>query len=150
MQKKQKKVAGSKVAAKVDLRKLPKEKRPEPTTGQSGPKLELAAGDLSKKEAKVVRALAEVDTTEAQSIKAIAKGGRLTMLQVRNGLRRLVRARWVANVERGKYRLTAVGITNAAMVEAVPAKPKAAPKKASKGEHAPMVSPASAEQSAHA
>ena len=90
----------------TDLRKVPRAERPAPTTGQSGSKLTLAWDELNKDEQKVVRALADATL----SIADIAKTAKLKKLQVRNGLRRPVRATYVRSTDRGVYTATAYGM----------------------------------------
>lgn len=95
---------------KPDLRKLPATKRPKPTTGQSRKAFDLPADGLSKNETKVVQTLKAAGGTKSRKpfvpVAAISKATRLTGLQVRNSIRRLVPGGWAVQGEgRGMYRL---------------------------------------------
>ncbi len=104
----------------VDLRTLPVDERPNPTSGQSRKEFKLAADALSKFEAKIVAALngKGKGLRETISVTDLGKQVRLTPLQVRNSIRRLVPSSWVEPVSevltdegetkpaRGHYRLT--------------------------------------------
>jgi hypothetical protein len=87
-------------------------KRKAPTTGQSGPEIELDVEDLNRKERKVVEFLA--DATKAKTLAEMAsacfphepKARRNSW--VRNSLRRLVCAGLVDRVTAGCYRATAI------------------------------------------
>ena len=107
----------------TDLRRLPKEQRPDPTTGQSGPIMELPHASLNKHEAKVVAAL-DGDGAGPRgtvSVDDLATKTKLSKLQVRNAMRRLVRGRWAERAAsvltdageekeaRGHYRITDAG-----------------------------------------
>lgn len=101
----------TKIAKKIDLRKLPKAKRPEPTTGQSGPKLTLFWTQLTADEQHVVKKLAEAGKPLRTS--EIAGKGKLSdnsNLRVRNALRRVTRAGMVKSTARGVYAATHVGV----------------------------------------
>lgn len=103
----------------VDLRTLPVDKRPEPTTGQSREEFTLELDALSAGEAKVIKALngSGKGVREVLAVPTIAKASKLTLLQVRNSIRRLVPSGWVERVDeiltdegepkavRGHYRL---------------------------------------------
>lgn len=107
----------------VDLRTLPVDKRPKPTSGQSRKEFELPLEELSAGEAKVIKALngKGKGLRETLSVAAISKTTKLTALQVRNSIRRLVPSTWVERVEeilddegeprevRGHYRITERG-----------------------------------------
>lgn len=107
----------------VDLRTLPVDKRPKPTSGQSRKAFELPLEELSAGEAKVIKALngKGKGLRETLAVALIAKATRLTALQVRNSIRRLVPSTWVEPVEevlddegepkavRGHYRITERG-----------------------------------------
>lgn len=99
------------VKAKAAAKKTPARK-PKPTTGQSGPQIDLPAEELNKKEAKVLKAL----TSEGkQNLKELAslcfgyKNKEQSNSWVRNSLRRLVCAGLAIKVERGTYRATDKG-----------------------------------------
>jgi len=94
-----------------DLRKVPRDKRPAPTTGQSGNPIDLPWVQLNKDERKVVEHLdgGGNGSRNILNIKEIGKKASLEPLCVRNAMRRLVRGDWVENVERGTYRVTQGG-----------------------------------------
>ncbi len=107
-----------------DIRTLPADKRPKPTTGQSRKEFTLPLEDLSTNEGKIVKTLngKGKGLRETFSVDAIHKATRLTALQVRNSIRRLVPSTWVEPVEeildeetgeprsvRGHYRITERG-----------------------------------------
>ena len=141
---KPKKVAKQVVAKAPKAPKAPKaaSKKPRsetPTSGQSGPPLELVKGKLNKKEDRVVSVLLE--DANPVPINALATNcfsdqtSSMANSWVRNSLRRLVRAKWVEKVGKGTYRLTEKGrewATGAsapveAPVEAPAASPVASP-----------------------
>jgi hypothetical protein len=107
----------------IDLRTLPADKRPEPTTGQSREEFQLPLEDLSAAEAKVIKAVngKNKGPREVYGVAMLAKSTRLTPLQVRNAIRRLVPSTWVERVEkvpgedgklvavRGHYRISERG-----------------------------------------
>lgn len=103
----------SKPAASVDLRTLPKDKRPKPTTGQSAAERELPYEELSTTEKELVEALDGKGKGEriTRSVEWLADlvDGKNAKLQVRNALRRPVACGWVEWVERGQYRITDKG-----------------------------------------
>jgi DNA-binding PadR family transcriptional regulator len=127
--KSEKKAKGTKAKTeKVDLRKLPREKRPEPTSGQHGKPIDIDYDRLNVHEQRTVRALEAAGN--AMSIPEIAKACSklvhkpVTTLQVRNAMRRLVRGSWVDSKSRGVYRLTSRG--RAKFTSAKDGKPSAA------------------------
>lgn len=85
----------------VDLRTLPVDKRPKPTTGQSREEFALELDALSAGEAKVIKALNGTGkgVREVLPVASIAKASKLTALQVRNSIRRLVPSGWVERVD---------------------------------------------------
>jgi hypothetical protein len=107
----------------VDLRKLPRDERPEPTTGQSAPARTISFDELTKYEVKLIQALNAPGSGVRQSrgVADLAKSMRLTPLEVRNTIRRLVPSKWVERVAstindegeevavRGHYRITESG-----------------------------------------
>lgn len=107
----------------VDLRTLPADKRPDPSTGQSREEFTLKLEELSDKEAKVIKALNGTGkgVREVRAVPELAKTTKLTLLQVRNSIRRLVPSGWVERVDeiltdegetkavRGHYRLAEGG-----------------------------------------
>lgn len=100
--------------AKTDLRRLKKDERPAPTTGQSGPEMALPAEKLNKDERLVLAQLDTVDRAPAKIVELAeairkAKRNEFTTLRTRNALRRLVRGGLVTAKERGEYKITAKG-----------------------------------------
>lgn len=101
----------AKVAKVAKPKKQTKKRAADPTSGQSGPPLQLAKADMNEKELRMlgvlaadlnpipINALATSCFSDAPSDKANS--------WVRNSLRRTVRARWVDKVGKGTYRLTA-------------------------------------------
>lgn len=87
--------------AKVDLRTLPADERPKPTTGQSRKEFTLGLDEMSDLEGKVLKALNAPGSgrRETRAVAELAKSTRLTALQVRNSIRRLVPSGWVERVE---------------------------------------------------
>jgi hypothetical protein len=117
-----------------------------PTSGQSGPPLELAKAKLNDKEEKVVTVLlADVNPVPINALATNCFSDQTSSTAnswVRNSLRRLVRAKWVEKVGKGTYRLTDKGRERAEGGDSEP-KQKAAP--------APVPAPAPAhEQQAEA
>lgn len=118
-----KKTAAKKTAKKTATPKSPGKKMPEPkvakkrstqpTSGQSGPPLELTKERLNSKEEKIVTYLSgEANPVTIIALASICFGDQLTSKAnswVRNSLRRLVRAKWVEKVGQGTYRLTEMG-----------------------------------------
>jgi len=108
--------------------KGPKKKRSEqPTSGQSGPPLDLVKAKLNDKEEKVVAVLLE--DANPVPINALAtncfsdKSAGQANSWVRNSLRRLVRAKWAEKVGKGTYRLTSTGKARAEGAAAPESKP---------------------------
>jgi hypothetical protein len=143
MAKKSKK--SKKAEKKVDLRTLPHDKRPEPTSGQHGKPIHIGYAELNVHEQRVVKALDAAEGAAmripeiAKSCSARGGGKTVTTLQVRNAMRRLVRGSWVDSRGRGQYRLTTRGrdryesaTKSKATVTPVRAKKEAAPKKEAK------------------
>jgi hypothetical protein len=96
-----------------DLRKLPKDKRPKPKTGQSAPERELPWDSLSEGEQEIVRALngKGEGPRHPRSIEFLADlfSGASAKLQVRNSLRRIVACGWVDHADRGTYQISERG-----------------------------------------
>lgn len=96
----------------VDLRKLPLDKRPTPTTGQSADERELPVESLNDDETEVVRMLnggkKGSGSRETRSVEWLSDGLD-SKLAVRNALRRLVSCGWVERVDRGQYRISEKG-----------------------------------------
>lgn len=100
----------------IDKRLLPKHKRGRPTTGQSGPPIDLAIDDMNKTESRLVAALAIPGRPVMTSPDLMRAAGVKTRVQLANALRRPVRGGWVENVgavevgdvlsKRGNYKLT--------------------------------------------
>jgi len=116
--------------------------------GQAGKPIELGFEDLTRKEQKVVNALAGADSPVLSIAELVAacgwsslssQGGELTgkalgNSRVRNQLRRLVRSEWVENAEergKGTYKLTAAAKRRLANVTKA-SKPSGAPKRTKK------------------
>lgn len=88
----------------------------KPTTGQSGPALDLRVSDLNEKEVMVLRFLDGKDSKfRPYWLEEIAVGcWKKELLKTanswtRNSLRRLVRADFVTRVERGAYQISPKG-----------------------------------------
>jgi hypothetical protein len=98
---------------KIDLRKIPKDKRPKPTTGQSAEERDLPYDSLNDDEREVVRMLyGRGGKHPARKIDFLSEGleGDNPKLQARNAMRRLVACGWAARVDRGEYKLTDRGV----------------------------------------
>lgn len=97
----------------VDLRKVPRDKRPKPTSGQSAPERELPWDSLSNDEREVIKMLNSPGhgPRKVRSIEYLADGieGDNPRLQARNGLRRPVSCGWVDRVERAQYQISEKG-----------------------------------------
>jgi hypothetical protein len=87
------------VKAKAVKAKTAKVKTGPSSQAQGGPMVKVDVGDLNTTELAIVRACAE--SIEPLCIKDIQKVTRRTNLQVRNGLRRPMRSRWLKS-KRGK------------------------------------------------
>jgi hypothetical protein len=102
---------------KTDLRKLPKDKRPKPSSGQSAPEREIPWNELNEDEGVLVQMLAAEDRRAPRSVEWLAEAfddsGKHeynhAKLRARNAVRRLVQGGWVERVERGTYQLTESG-----------------------------------------
>ncbi len=94
---------------KQDLRKLPKDKRPKPTSGQSAPERQLHFDELSDAEKDIVKMLGRKRVARTVEYLADAFDGDNPKLQVRNALRRIVCAGWVDRIGRGQYQLSKNG-----------------------------------------
>ena len=96
-------------------KKVTKAKSAKPTSGQSGPALELEAADLNKNETKLLCSFGAYKGGEEISIAELAKETFATKPKAqanswtRNSLRRLVRGGLVEKTERGTYKLTKAG-----------------------------------------
>lgn len=102
---------------KKPARKPAKARKKDPTSGQSGPTIELSVDGLNAKEAKVFHLL----NGEGAGVRAIltiaeiaetcfkSQGKKRSNSWARNSLRRLVQGGLVEKVERGKYRVTDAG-----------------------------------------
>lgn len=106
--------------SQTDLRKLPKDERPTPTTGQSAPEREMPYDDLNSDEKLVVAALDDdgEGVRQAMPVSDLAlrviendhnENGTRAKLRVRNSMRRLVTGGWVERADRGRYRVTERG-----------------------------------------
>jgi len=97
---------------KTDLRTLPKDKRPKPSSGQSAPERALPYEALSDAERLIVKTLnnrGQKRTERSVEYLAELMDGDDAKLQVRNALRRPVACGWVENIARGMYRISEKG-----------------------------------------
>jgi hypothetical protein len=102
----------AKKAAKKAASKSNGEQKDSPSSGQSGPPVDLSKKALNAKEAKVLAALCNGKSSQKiAELAAIFKGKAKSQANswVRNSLRRLVRGSFVEQVERGTYKATAKG-----------------------------------------
>ena len=119
--------------SEVDIRTLPKAERPKPSTGQSGPEVEVPYEDLSSRKAYIVRRLngTGTGTREVVPVKALVEvyikeidteeDPVRAALLIRNDMRALVCSGWVERVAeytdstgstyavRGRYSITEKG-----------------------------------------
>lgn len=97
----------------VDLRKLPRDKRPKPTSGQSADKRSLPWDALNGDEREVVKMLNSPGHGDrhVRSVEFLADGleGDNPRLQARNALRRLVSCDWVDRSGRAQYQISKNG-----------------------------------------
>lgn len=97
----------------VDLRKVPRDKRPKPSTGQSAPARDLAWDSMSADEKEVVKLLNSPGHGErkVRTIEYLADGieGDNPRLQARNALRRVVACGWVDKADRAQYQISTNG-----------------------------------------
>ena len=98
----------------IDIRTLPRDKRPKPTTGQSAPEREMPWDALNGDEQEIVKLLNGKGGARAvRTISYLAEGldddDAPTKLRIRNALRRVVTGGWAEAVERGTYRVTERG-----------------------------------------
>jgi hypothetical protein len=115
-----------KTPVKKTAAKKATKKKSEPTSGQSGPPIDLDYEELNARETKVVDVLNGEGggTREIRTIKELAdaafpsKTKKQANSWVRNQLRRLVCAGWVEKVERGSYRVSKKGRDRMTRVEA--------------------------------
>ena len=84
---------------KHDKRKIPKEKRGKPTTGQSGPPTEIHFEDLTNDQRAIIKMMAKQKGSPPTSINFVHLRTKLTKLQIRNALRNLVRSGWLNKAE---------------------------------------------------
>ena len=100
---------------KVDRRKIPKADRDPPTTGQSGPPVDLDLEKMNEVERLIVETLAPVESMDISDLaKALVvvhpeEWASRAKLLIRNALRRLVSSRWVHRVSKGVYAITETG-----------------------------------------
>ncbi len=96
----------------------PKRKTPAPpgrpgdnpeSQGQGGVKLKLSVQDMNNDERAITKVISRAE--EALSLNKIATAARRTGSEVRNALRRVVRAGFVKKTGKGKYVATAKGKT---------------------------------------
>jgi hypothetical protein len=110
----------AKTRAESDLRKMPKDERPPPTTGQSGPEVEVPYDELNSTELLLVGLLDDGGDGQRASFSVESMGEAImekdrdesaprAKLLARNALRRLVCGGWVERVERARYRITEKG-----------------------------------------
>lgn len=116
--KKMSKKSGAKKAEKVakttKAAKAPKKRQSvPPTSGQSGPPLQLTAEGLNDKEILVLKGLnADINPLAINALASSCFAEQPSSKAnswVRNSLRRLVRGSWVTKVGKGTYRLTDTG-----------------------------------------
>jgi hypothetical protein len=86
----------------------------DPKSGQSGPPLELSPAKINGKEKAVLAALSKLTESESMSLAELADKcfpgeDKKSNSWVRNSMRRLVRAGYVAKVDRGTYQMSADG-----------------------------------------
>jgi hypothetical protein len=120
-------------AAKAPKERKPKDKssKDKPTTGQSGPAIELAKEDLNSKELRIVTVLSE--DANPLPITALAaacfkeESAAKANSWIRNSLRRPVRGKWIEKMGRGTYRLTQTGKDRLAGIAPPPPPPAPAP-----------------------
>lgn len=97
----------------VDLRKVPRDKRPKPSTGQSAPARPLPWDSLNTTEKEVVKMLNSPGHGErvVRSVEYLADGieGDNPRLMARNALRRLVACDWVEKADRAMYQISKNG-----------------------------------------
>ena len=102
----------------VDLRKVPRDKRPKPSTGQSAEARALPWDSLSEDEKEIIKLLdGPVSRSDAprprvvRSIEYLAEGleGDNARLRARNALRRPVSCGWVDRAGRARYQISALG-----------------------------------------
>ena len=85
-----------------------------PKSGQSGPPLDLPPSKLNEKEKVVTATLLKLDGDSSMSLAELAEkcfpdGDKKANSWVRNSLRRLVRAGYVAKIDRGTYQMSKAG-----------------------------------------
>lgn len=108
-----------KTSDKAPAKKTPKKKPPKtegaaPTSGQSGPPIELSLDRLNSKERRVLDTLNEPPVAP-MTIEELAEtcfksqGKKRSNSWVRNSLRRLVQGGLVEKVSRGSYRISETG-----------------------------------------
>lgn len=97
----------------VDLRKVPKDKRPKPSTGQSAPARTLAWDELNADERAIVKALNSPGhgerrerTVEWLSELFDTDNPKLT---ARNAIRRLIPSDWLEKTKRAVYQISKNG-----------------------------------------
>jgi hypothetical protein len=101
----------------VDLRKVPRDKRPKPTTGQSAEAHALPWDALSGDERVIIKLLdgdhkaASPRPRTVRSIEYLAEGleGDAARLRARNALRRPVACGWVDRAARARYQISELG-----------------------------------------
>ncbi len=99
----------------TDLRKLPRDKRPKPTSGQHAEERDLALDDMNDDEQEVIKLLNAKGEgrREARNVAYLAEGidddDAETKLRVRNAMRRLVSCGWVDRADRGSYMISERG-----------------------------------------
>jgi hypothetical protein len=92
----------------LDGRKIPKDKRPKPSTGQSAEPRDLPYEALNQSEREIIRMLKSKDGYPVRTIEYLAEAFD-SKLEVRNALRRPVSCGWIDNVGRGQYKLSDKG-----------------------------------------
>lgn len=109
---------GAKGAKKGATKKADSAPKEKPTTGQSGPRVDLGFTDLNKKESAVLLAIngkgegPRSEITISEVCGKVFRGADTTAQRnswVRNSLRRLVTSEFVEKLSRGTYRVTDKG-----------------------------------------
>lgn len=107
-----KKKIKAKTEDKVDLRRLPRDKRPKPTTGQSAPTRKLEWDALNQYERAVIDLLHGGGGRRVpRNVAYLADGidAENARLVARNALRRPVSCGWIERVGRAQYMISELG-----------------------------------------
>jgi hypothetical protein len=112
-----KKATKRKTTKRATAKKASRAKTEKPSSGQSGPALELSVDKVNSKETKILEALngsgsgsREIWTIEELGAECFkSKSKKQQNSWTRNSLRRLIRSGMIEKVERGKYRVSDSG-----------------------------------------